>query len=71
MFGWCPWTGVMPFEANIYSNLAPNRAMYSTMVSRVPVQGLHAVRSGSRGYISLKLIIFHSMIIEKSFQACK
>ena len=23
MFGWYPWTRIMPFEANIYSNYAP------------------------------------------------
>jgi len=27
VLGWYPWTIMMSFEANIYSNLAPERAI--------------------------------------------
>ena len=27
VFGWYPWTWIMPFKANIYSNLAPDWAI--------------------------------------------
>ena len=27
VLGWYPWTEIMPFKANIYSNLAPDQAI--------------------------------------------
>ena len=48
MFGWYPWTRIMPFEANIYSDLAPAATEDIRAEGLGGAPGNHGVGGGGR-----------------------
>ena len=67
MFGWYLWTRIMPFEANIYSNLVPDRAIRLWYLSRVPCARVLCCAVRLDGKYCSKIDSFRSMIVYKSF----